>query len=119
VETVCDEVGMLFGGRLVAQGTLSTLLDGSIRAVELRCSGLSTEAAQPLSSSAQTSSSGPEGWTFVFPSVEAANQAAAQVLSAGGRLTLLQPQRESLEESFVRLAGRSEAAGFDSGPAPS
>jgi ABC-2 type transport system ATP-binding protein len=104
VETICDEVGMLFGGRLVAQGSLSTLLDGSVRAVEVRCAGLSAETVSALSASAQSASSSSEGWTFLFGDLADANQAAARVVAAGGRITLLQAQRESLEESFVRLA---------------
>jgi ABC-2 type transport system ATP-binding protein len=104
VETICDEVGMLFCGRLVAQGSLSTLLDGSVRAVEVRCAGLSAETATSLSANAQSASSSSEGWTFLFGDLASANQAAARVVAAGGRITLLQAQRESLEESFVRLA---------------
>jgi ABC-2 type transport system ATP-binding protein len=104
VETICDEVGMLFGGRLVAQGSLSALLDGSVRAVEVRCAGLSAETASTLSAEAQSASRSAEGWTFLFGDLASANQAAARVVATGGRVTLLQSQRESLEESFVRLA---------------
>ncbi len=107
VETVCDRVGMLLGGRLVAQGPLGSLLDGSVRGVEVRCAGLSEQVARSLAATARDSSSGPEGWTFLFPDAEAANRAAVTTVSAGGRIVLFQPQRESLEESFVRLATAS------------
>ena len=111
VETICDQVGMLLGGRLVAQGSLGTLLDGSIRAVEVRCAGLSEQVARSLAETARQSSSGTDGWTFLFPDAAAANRAAVATVSAGGRILLLQPHRESLEESFVRLA-------TPAGPAP-
>jgi ABC-2 type transport system ATP-binding protein len=104
VETICDRVGMLLQGRLVAQGSLGTLLDGSVRAVEVRCTGLSEQVARSLAATARESSSGPDGWTFLFPDAAAANRAAVATVSAGGRILLLQPHRESLEESFVRLA---------------
>jgi ABC-2 type transport system ATP-binding protein len=108
VEIICDRVGMLLEGRQVAQGSLGNLLDASVRAVELRCAGLSGQVARTLAAGARDSSSGPDGWTFLFPDAEAASRAAVATVSAGGRILLLQPQRESLEESFVRLVTARE-----------
>jgi len=110
VEMLCDQVGMLLRGRLVAQGSIGALLDGSVRGVELRCAGLSPQVAESLAASARGSSSGPDGWTYLFPDLEAASRAAVATVSAGGRILLLQPQRESLEESFVRLAAAAKDA---------
>jgi len=104
VESICDRAGMLLHGRLVRHGTLSELLDGSIRSVELRCSGLSDAAATGLSQLARASALGPDGWTFSFPDQATANEAVARVVAAGGRVASLVPQRENLEQSFVRLA---------------
>jgi ABC-2 type transport system ATP-binding protein len=110
VESICDRAGMLLQGRLVRQGTLGELLDGSIRSVELRCAGLPDAEFEGLRRLAQDGSRGPDGWTLSFPDVEAANWAAARVVAAGGRITSLQPQRETLEQSFVRLAQAQDAA---------
>ena len=93
VETVCDRVGMLLRGRLVAEGALGALLDGSVKSVELRCAGLDEDAFAALRHLAAEGSRGPEGFAFTFPDVEAANRAARQVLAAGGRILALQPQR--------------------------
>ncbi len=104
VETICDRVGMVLRGRLVAEGSLGTLLDGSVRSVELRCSGLAEDQFPSLQAAALDGARGPDGWTFTFADHATANQAASRVLSAGGRVLALQPQRENLEQTFVRLA---------------
>jgi ABC-2 type transport system ATP-binding protein len=104
VETICDRVGMLLRGRLVAEGALGTLLDGSIRTVELHCASLADVVVAELRASASGSRSGPEGWSFTFGDVPAANRAAARVLATGGQVVALVPLRETLEQSFVRLA---------------
>ncbi len=104
VETTCDRVGMVLEGRLVAEGSLDALLDGSVRSVELRCSGLGEEHFEALRAAARDGSRGPEGWTFSFADLGGANQAAGRVLSLGGSVLSLSPLRETLEQSFVRLA---------------
>jgi ABC-2 type transport system ATP-binding protein len=104
VETICDRVGMLLGGRLVREGSLSSLLDGSVRSVEVRCAGLSPSAVAEIRALAGTGGAIPEGHAFTFPSLEAASAGTALALRSGGRLLSFQPQRETLEETFVRLA---------------
>jgi ABC-2 type transport system ATP-binding protein len=104
VETTCDRVGMILRGKLVAEGTLSSLLDGSIRSVELRCAGLPDDAFGALRMLAADGSKGPGEWVFSFPDLAAANGAVARVVAAGGRVLSLQPNRETLEQTFVRLA---------------
>jgi len=104
VETTCDRVGMVLKGRLVAEGSLAALLDGSVKSVELRCAGLAEEQFATMRAMALDGSRGPEGWTFSFADPGGANQAAGRVLSLGGSVLSLLPLRETLEQSFVRLA---------------
>ncbi len=104
VETTCDRVGMVLNGRLVAEGTLGSLLDGSVKSVELRCAGLGEEHFEALCSASASGTRGPDGWSFSYPDPASANQAASRVLALGGRILALQPQRENLEQTFVRLA---------------
>jgi ABC-2 type transport system ATP-binding protein len=105
VETICDRVGMLLGGRLVKESALGSLLDGTVRSVELRCAGLDDGAVEELQKLAREGGRAADGHAFVFPTLEAASAGAALALSRGGRLLALQPDRETLEETFVRLAG--------------
>lgn len=104
VESICDHAGMLLHGRLVRQGTLGQLLDVSIQAVAVRCTGVPDGEFEALRRLAHEGGRGPDGWSFSFPDLETANAAAARILAAGGRVTALEPVRETLEQSFVRLA---------------
>ena len=104
VETICDRVGMLLGGRLVAEGSLGALLDGSVRSVELRCTGLGEAAHARVAARSLSASRNLDGCTFVFGDLDAANSAAALTLAEGGRILGLQSVRENLEQTFVRLA---------------
>ena len=110
VETLCDRVGMILKGRLVAEGALSSLLDGSVRAVELRCAGLPADAFGALRALAKDGTKGPDDWVFTFADFEAANAAAGRVLDAGGRVLALAPLRETLEQTFMRLASAGGAS---------
>ena len=111
VESICDRVGMLLHGKLVREGALASLLDGSVRVVEVRCTGLSPAAADEVRAAAAEGGPSAEGHAFLFPSLEAADAAVKLVLARGGRLVSLQPHRESLEETFVRLATAAGATG--------
>jgi hypothetical protein len=102
---------MVLRGKLIAEGALSALLDGTIRAVELRCAGLPEAAFERLRAGARDGVRGPADWSFTFADLDAAGRAAQEVLAQGGRLMALQPVRENLEETFVRLASAEPVAG--------
>ena len=114
VETICDRVGMVLRGRLVAEGALESLLDGSIRAVELRCAGAPPALLAELGAAGAPAADGEGGVTLSFRDLEGANAAAGRVLASGGRLLSVQPLRENLEETFVRLAAADGARARDS-----
>jgi ABC-2 type transport system ATP-binding protein len=116
VESICDRVGMVFGGRLLKEGALQGLLDGTVRAMELRAAGLDAAAAAEVAALGGAPLASPDGHAFTFGDAGAANRAAGLVLARGGRLLALTPHRETLEETFVRLAAGSAARGEP--PAP-
>jgi ABC-2 type transport system ATP-binding protein len=109
VETICDEVGMVMGGRLVAQGPVRSLLDGSVRSVELRCSAVAEEQVRRAAAGSTGLAANPEGWTLQFPDLASANAALPRLLAAGAQILSVQPIRESLEETFVRFATAERA----------
>ncbi len=111
VESICDRVGMVFGGKLLKEGALQGLLDGTVRAMELRCAGLDAAGAAEVGAAAGAALATPDGHAFTFATAEAANRAAGLVLARGGRLLALTPHRETLEETFVRLATGTAPAG--------
>ncbi len=107
VESICDRVGMVFRGRLVREGALGSLLDGTVRSVEVRASGLSDAAVASLRAGAVEGGPAPDGHRFTYAGVDQASAAAAQVVAAGGTLLAVLPHRENLEETFVRLAAET------------
>jgi ABC-2 type transport system ATP-binding protein len=113
VETICDEVGMVMRGRLVAHGAVGSLLDGSVRAVEVRTTPLPADALAVIGALAREVTPNAEGHTLQFADVASPNGAVPRVLAAGAQVLALQPIRESLEETFVRLA---EAEDGDTAP---
>jgi ABC-2 type transport system ATP-binding protein len=104
VETICDRVGMVLRGRLVQEGALGSLLDESIQSVEVRCTALPASAVHAVASLASDSAAVPEGHRFTFADLDTANAAVQRVLAAHGRVLSLMPARETLEQTFVRLA---------------
>jgi ABC-2 type transport system ATP-binding protein len=107
VESICDRVGMIFRGRLVREGALRSLLDGTVRAVEVRCAGLPAGAEAELRQGALDGGPSPDGHSFTYGGVDEASAAAARVVALGGKLLALLPHRETLEETFVRLAAET------------
>jgi ABC-2 type transport system ATP-binding protein len=118
VETICDRAGMVLRGRLVQEGALRTLLDGSIQSVELRCTPLAEDAARAVRALATATAPSPDGHHFTFADLDAANAAAQRVFAAGGRVLSLVPARETLEQTFVRLTA-ADAATAEPGAARS
>jgi ABC-2 type transport system ATP-binding protein len=115
VETICDRVGMVLRGRLVQEGALKTLLDGSIQSVELRCTALPGGALDAVRALATADAPVPDGHQFTFADLEAANAGAQRVLAAQARILSLAPARETLEQTFVRLATEDEQRAADAG----
>ena len=107
VETLCDRVGVIVGGRLRDVGRIGDLLSPRVRAVELTV--IAPEAARaPLAGAAELARDG-DRLTVSFADEPAADAAVRAVLAGGGRLVSLTPHRETLEDFFVRRLG--EAAG--------
>lgn len=106
IEALCDEVAILRSGKLAASGNLADLLSTSqdSRAMEINVEGLAASAIR-------------EAVEFIAGStiISKPNGASIQILDesdieavlkisrlAGGRLTSIQPVKQSLEELFVK-----------------
>jgi ABC-2 type transport system ATP-binding protein len=104
VEAICDRVGMLLHGRLVAEGPLEQLLDGTIRSVEVRFSGAPDPTVAEARAAASDAVEVGGEWLLTLPDPASADRVVRRVIEAGGRVLAVQPTRETLEETFVRLA---------------
>jgi ABC-2 type transport system ATP-binding protein len=109
VESICDRVGVILGGRLRDVGHISELLSPRVRSVELVMDV--PEAARDRIAAGKLLSRDEDRHAMTFPDLESANAAVAAVLAARGTLVSLVPHRETLEDFFLRRLEEGKAAG--------
>jgi len=107
VESLCDRVGVIIGGRLQDVGRIGDLLSPRVRAVEVvaEVPGASRAA---VAGGTLLSQEG-DRVTVSFPEEQAADAAVRALLAGGGRLVAVTPFRETLEDFFVRRLNESGA----------
>jgi len=108
IELCCDRVGIMHHGQLIRQGGIEELTEPSV-SVEMRLRGLTPELEQrlaALSSSLTVTGEHVSSTCLRRPPV---STLAPMVVAAGAELLELKPQRQSLEELFVRLVGGNGA----------
>lgn len=111
VEDICDRVCVLHRGRSVAEGAIRSLLTGRVLEVHLSASGIPAEGLAEIKPLALRAWHDGALYHVLVESEDKA-QAAKQVLErAGGVLRSMQPQKESLEEYFVRVTKAGDAGG--------
>jgi len=109
VEATCDEVSILCGGRKVAQGTFESLQHGG-SSVIVEVSPHSVAAMLPTS----TTSPIDDDWMRCVCTQDETDmsklgeEVAQQVASNGGRVRLIQPTSETVEEMYLRLIRESQ-----------
>ena len=102
IELTCDEVAILRQGRVVAQGSVEVLTSQRDR-VRLSVEALTDCVRAALAGLGQLTELESGELEMLLADDRAAADVAAAVVRAGGRLTSLRPQRESLEDLFVRV----------------
>jgi ABC-2 type transport system ATP-binding protein len=108
VELICDRVGLINRGRMVAEGTVSELLDaGEARSIEVVVENVSGSFEGGLAS--EVSSVGAQK-LYLVPSNEALGRFVSEVLQRRGKLVSVNPRREGLENLVVRLLEQDRAA---------
>ena len=109
VEAICDRVAIMVGGRLTDCGTLSTLLEPGVRAVEIVARAVPEAVAERLAKQGAEVMHRDGALVLTFPSEAPAQAAVQAIVAAGGVLVSLSPHRQTLESLFVQRA-RDEAA---------
>ena len=109
VEAICDRVGIMVGGRLTDCGTLSSLLEPGVRAVEIVARGLPPELQQTLASNGAQAMQRDGAWVLTLPSEQAGQEAIRAIVGAGGTLVSVAPHRQTLESLFVARARAAPA----------
>ncbi|MHC5058006.1 MAG: ABC transporter ATP-binding protein [Planctomycetota bacterium] len=103
VEALCDRVGVVARGKLVAAGRVEELARARVKTVELRCTGVPASDLAPLGDAVLGSRVDGDVLTFEVADAAAADRAARLVMERGGSLRALAPVTETLEEVFARL----------------
>jgi len=107
VESLCDRVGVIVGGRLQDVGRIGELLSPRVRAVEV-VADVPEGLREAVARGALLSREG-DRLTLSFPDEGAADGAVRALLAGGGRLVSVTPDRETLEDFFVRRLGEATA----------
>ena len=103
VEVVCDRVGILVGGRLVAQGSLNEMLEAQIASIEVTISRVPPEALEDVSYLLMTKPvKRGERVLLTVKDEGVLAELLARLLDDKAVIHAVVPQRESLEEYFIR-----------------
>ena len=86
VEALCDRVGVVAGGKLVAVGRVEDLARARVKTVELRCTGVERDALAALGAGLVRTRRDGDILTFEVADERAANRAARLVMELGGSL---------------------------------
>lgn len=111
VQDICDQVAIIHQGRLQACGVLSALLEQKVKAVDLAFEGLPPEAGEAFAGAAERIWFDGSRLYFRLPDQQVAEEVIRALEPAGGKLRLLSPHTESLEEYFMRQTETQERAG--------
>src|SRR5260221_806051 len=95
VDAICDRVGIMIAARLTDCGTLSSLLEPGVRAVEIVAKGISPELQQKLLSNGAQTMQRDGAWVLTFPSETAAQEAIRAIVAPGGALGSVAPHRQT------------------------
>ncbi len=107
IEMTCDHVAILNRGRLVREGTLEQLLAPTAR-VELQVEGGDAELRAALAAVGEVREKGPGEYEVRVAEARRVRELAEVVVRHGGRLHAMIPQRESLEDFFIRAVTAAE-----------
>lgn len=111
-EALCERVGILASGRLVATGRLSEMLAGEVRGWELVVSNIPGEVLAPFASRVGTVTRiAEQRHALELPPATPPEPLIADLLSAGARIVSLTPVHPSLEEYFVEQVTARGAEG--------
>ncbi len=101
VEVICDRIGLVNHGRMIAEGGVHALLDAAkSKTTEVLVTGLPASFAV---SAAQEAAAAGGQRLFLVESEDALSQLIQRVMAEQARIVSVTPRRESLEDLVVRM----------------
>lgn len=101
VEMLCDRVGIIAGGRLLASGRVDELVEGRTKTVEVVCDGLQEGNLMPLNGLASSIVRQNRQHLITLSEPERLEELLAAIKIRGGKLVSVIPHKGSLEELFL------------------
>ncbi len=107
VEMICDRVGIVMKGRLVASGRVDELVrQDHTQSVEIVCQHIKAEGNAFIHSLATRVLQQGQQCLIVLPSPDAVDAIVGEVRRQGGRLLSVTPHKVSLEDLFFKEAAQ-------------
>jgi ABC-2 type transport system ATP-binding protein len=104
VEMLCDRIAIINRGQVVARGTLDQLLRREVRRVRIQLEDVSPELKQRLSGRGFSLREHEQTLHLTVEGDSEVNPLLRELLGQGARVVEVEPERETLEDLFVRKA---------------
>lgn len=102
VEMICDRVGIIAKGKILAMGRIEDLVDRHCsHSVEVVCEGVVGEEISPIRRAAQRLLQRGNRCWMILPGQDRLDEILGAIRQAGGRLVSAIPHKGSLEEIFL------------------
>jgi len=112
VEMICDRVGIVMKGRLLASGRVDELVrQDHTQSVEIVCRQIKAEGNAFINSLATRVLEQGQQCLIVLPNPDAVDAVVGEIRRQGGRLLSVTPHKASLEDLFFQEAGPEGAHG--------
>jgi ABC-2 type transport system ATP-binding protein len=109
VEMLCDRIAIIHKGQVVARGTLDELLRREVRRVRVVLSQVSPELRQALGSMGHGLHEVEGHWVVTIEGDAGVGPVLERALAHSAHVIEVEPERETLEDLFVRKAMAVEA----------
>jgi ABC-2 type transport system ATP-binding protein len=104
VEMLCDRIAIVNKGEVVARGTLDELLRREVRRVRVQLTGVSAELRQSLDGRGYGLREHDGTLHVTIEGDHGVNPLLSEALQKGANVVEVEPERETLEDLFVRKA---------------
>ena len=103
VEMICDRVGIIVNGKLLAAGRVDELVsNGHTQSVEIVCEGIDADEVPSITALATRVLQRGRHCLVALPGPDRLEDVLAMIRARGGKLVSVTPQKGSLEELFFK-----------------